>query len=62
MPTPRLRNGFLILDPNKIPKGQYSKASLIHGVKYGKPCSINEMPPIDLAVVGSVAVSKDGFE
>lgn len=61
MPTPRLRNGFLILDPNRIPKSQYSRASSIHGAfKHGKPCSINEMPLIDLVVLGSVAVSKDG--
>jgi 5-formyltetrahydrofolate cyclo-ligase len=62
MPTPRLRNGFLILDPHKIPKSQYSKASSIYGAfKYGKPCRINEMPSIDLVVVGSVAVSRDGI-
>ena len=61
MPTPRLRSGFLILDPDKIPKSQYSKASSIHGAfKYGKPCGINEIPSIDLVVVGSVAVSRDG--
>ncbi|MBS7634537.1 5-formyltetrahydrofolate cyclo-ligase [Candidatus Bathyarchaeota archaeon] len=62
MPTPRLRNGFLILDPNKIPKSQYPKASSIHGAfKHGKPCSINNMPHIDLVVVGSVAASRDGI-
>lgn len=61
MPTPRLKSGFLILNPNKIPKKAYSEASSIHGAfKYGKICDVNEIPPVDLIVVGSVAVSRDG--
>jgi len=61
MPAPKLRSGFLILDPNKIPKRAYREASSIRGAfKYGKPCGISEMPKVDLIIVGSVAVSKDG--
>lgn len=61
MPTPRLRSGFLILDPNKIPRRAYGEASSIHGAfKYGRICSLHDMPHVDLIVAGSVAVSKDG--
>lgn len=61
MPTPRLKHGFLLLNPNEIPKSAYKEASSIHGAfKYGKICGINNMPEVDLIVAGSVAVSKQG--
>ncbi|MEM2150480.1 MAG: 5-formyltetrahydrofolate cyclo-ligase [Candidatus Bathyarchaeia archaeon] len=61
MPTPRLKSGFLILDPNKIPRKAYSDASSIRGAfKYGRTCRVDEMPNVDLIVAGSVAVSRDG--
>lgn len=60
MPTPRLSSGFLLLEPRKIPKRAYEDASSIRGAfKYGKICSINEIPNVDLIVAGSVAVSRD---
>lgn len=61
MPTPRLGSGFLILEPEKIPKRAYEDASSIRGAfKYGKICGIDEIPNVDLIVAGSVAVSRDG--
>jgi 5-formyltetrahydrofolate cyclo-ligase len=61
MPTPRLKGGFLLLDPKSIPKRAYDEASTIKGAfKYGKPISLNEVPKIDLMIAGSVAVSRDG--
>ncbi|MEM1582519.1 MAG: 5-formyltetrahydrofolate cyclo-ligase [Candidatus Bathyarchaeia archaeon] len=61
MPTPRLKSGFLILDPSRIPRRAYREASSIHGAfKYGAVCSISEIPTVDLIVAGSVAVSRDG--
>jgi len=61
MPTPRLKHGFLLLNPNEIPKSAYKEASSIHGAfKHGKICGINNMPEVDLIVAGSVAVSKQG--
>ncbi|MBS7624764.1 MAG: 5-formyltetrahydrofolate cyclo-ligase [Candidatus Bathyarchaeia archaeon] len=61
MPTPRLRSGFLILDPHKIPRRAYSEASSISGAfRYGRVCGIDEIPSVDLIVAGSVAVSRDG--
>ena len=61
MPTPRLREGFLVLDPEIIPKQAIRGASTIMGAfKYGKPADIGKIPKIDLIVAGSVAVSPDG--
>ncbi|MCX8170361.1 MAG: 5-formyltetrahydrofolate cyclo-ligase [Candidatus Bathyarchaeota archaeon] len=61
MPTPRLKSGFLMLNPKIIPKRAYGEASSIRGAfKYGKACGINETPTVDLIVAGSVAVSRDG--
>jgi len=61
MPTPRLRRGLIILDPKTIPERSYGVASSIKGsFRYGRFCSLTELPKIDLIVAGSVAVSKDG--
>lgn len=61
MPTPRLRKGFMILDPRKIPRESYPRASTIKGsFRYGKLCPLRELPRVDLIVTGSVAVTNDG--
>lgn len=61
MPSPRLKKGFLVLDPKTIPKGFIGKASTIRGAfRYGNFASIEDLPKIDLVVAGSVAVSPDG--
>jgi len=61
MPTPRLKKGFMLLDPRRIPREALVKASTIRGAfKYGRRCSLRDLPHVDLIVVGSVAVSKDG--
>jgi len=61
MPSPRLRRGFILLDPKTIPKKFHAEASSIKGsFKYGKFCSLAELPRIDLIVAGSVAVSTEG--
>jgi 5-formyltetrahydrofolate cyclo-ligase len=60
MATPRLREGFLLLDPHNIPSNHMSEASTIHGAfKYGRSVKPNEIK-IDLFVAGSVAVAPDG--
>jgi len=60
MATPRLKKGFLILKPNYIPRGKIWKASTIKGAfklgKFIEPWNVT----VDLKVVGSVAVSKNG--
>lgn len=61
MPTPRLRNGFLLLDPKRIDEKDYGfastiKGAFIHGVKTNPV----DLPRIDLVVAGSVAVNEQG--
>ncbi len=61
MPSPKLKEGFILLDPHKISSNLYFKASTIRGAfKYGIKCSLKELPPIDLIVTGCVAVSIEG--
>lgn len=64
MATPRLREGFLLLDPKKIPEHQYTAASTIRGAfRLGRRVSVDELKElggIDLIVTGSVAVDKRG--
>ena len=62
MPTPKLRSGFLLLDPKQIQRRNLAEASSIRGAfKYGRTCPLKDLPCIDLVIVGSVAVSKDGI-
>ncbi len=61
MATPRLKRGFLILNPKRIPYSAYSRASTIKGAfEYGNLIQLNELPRIELKVMGSVAVSPNG--
>jgi len=60
MATPRLREGFLLLDPKKIPPASYEEASTIRGAfKFGKKIGL-DLPKIQLKVTGSVAVDLRG--
>jgi 5-formyltetrahydrofolate cyclo-ligase len=60
MATPRLRNGFLKLDPQTIPRDHVFEISTIHGAfKCGQPIEPSKVKT-DLFVAGSVAVSLDG--
>jgi len=61
VPTPRLKAGFIMVKPEWVPPGEERKAaSLNHIKKYGKEVALSDLPPIDLIVVGSVALSPDG--
>ncbi|WP_019153582.1 5-formyltetrahydrofolate cyclo-ligase [Robertmurraya massiliosenegalensis] len=61
VPTPRLRAGFIIVKPEWVPEGEERKAaSLSHIKSYGKEIPLSEMPQIDLIIVGSVALHRDG--
>lgn len=61
MPSPRLRKGFLILDPKTMVKRAIGRAATISGaLKYRKILSLDGLPKVDLIVCGSVAVSMDG--
>ncbi len=60
-PTPRLREGFLVLDPATIPPNAHGRAAAIGGLfKYGVSTPLATAPAPDLLVVGSVAVSPSG--
>lgn len=60
-PTPRLREGFLVLDPSRIPASAHAKAAAIGGLfTYGVPTPLDQVPAPDLLVVGSVAVAPNG--
>jgi len=61
MPTPRLRSGFLLLDPKRMERQHYGFASTIKGAfTFGRETEPKALPKIDLVVVGSVAVDKHG--
>jgi 5-formyltetrahydrofolate cyclo-ligase len=56
--SPKLKKGYLLIDPNDT-AGHEKSASTIKGAfKYGKTISI--FPPVDLVVEGSVAVDQMG--
>jgi len=60
MPTPRLRSGFILLDDN-VPRDRVKLASSIRGAfTLGRKVLLDNVPAIDLVVVGSVAVAQDG--
>ena len=61
MASPKLREGFLLLDPSKIPSSKYAYASTIRGAFiYGKKISLKDIPNVDLVITGSVAVDRKG--
>jgi 5-formyltetrahydrofolate cyclo-ligase len=66
MPTPRLREGFLLLDPKRIPRSLYERASTIRGAfEMGVKLRsledlVNTIKNIDFIVEGSVVVNRCG--
>lgn len=61
MPTPRLREGFLLLDSKDIPRDVLKESSTIRGAfKYGRSIGIEDLPRVDVVVAGSLAVSPNG--
>ena len=60
-PTPRLKGAFRKLDPVRIPREHYREAATLkRGGKWGEDLALHELPRIDLVVMGSVAVTRDG--
>jgi len=60
MATPKLRQGFLLLDSKNIPSNRIFEASTIRGAfKHGRPIEPSKVK-VDLFIAGSVAVSPDG--
>jgi 5-formyltetrahydrofolate cyclo-ligase len=60
-PTPRLREGFLLLDPARLPARELRRAASIGGAaKLAQHIGLDALPRIDLIVVGTVAVTEQG--
>ena len=61
MPTPRLRAGFLLLDPERIGGSRIREAASLSGAaRLGRRVALRELPRLDAVVVGSVAVDREG--
>lgn len=61
MPSPRLRNGFFVLNPRRIPKRFHGMAVTIKGsFQHGNITDLMDLPVVDLVVCGSVAVTEEG--
>src|SRR5690625_2953984 len=68
MPSPRLKAGFLRVDPANVPHGEYRRAaSLSHCASYGEYVSLETLAKalsgsecINLIVTGSTAVTAEG--
>ena len=61
VPTPRLRGGFLELDPERIPAASLREASGLSRMhRWARPVELSALRTPDALVVGSVAVSLAG--
>lgn len=61
MPTPRLRAGFLCLDPARIPAEKLRSAASLSGCKHwATEVPLVELPQMDAIVTGSVAATRGG--
>ena len=63
MASPRIREGFVLLEPDRIPRRLYRHASTIRGaMRLGRRLTLRELSrlSIDLMVTGSVAVDRSG--
>ncbi|MDJ0273124.1 MAG: 5-formyltetrahydrofolate cyclo-ligase [Candidatus Caldarchaeum sp.] len=62
MPTPRIKHGFLLINPKKLhQRGLRDAATIAGAYRYGAKVEPRDLPSIDLVVVGSVAVSPMGW-
>jgi 5-formyltetrahydrofolate cyclo-ligase len=60
-PTPRLKGAFRRLDPEQIPTEHYDEAATLkRGGKWGEDLALDALPRVELVVMGSVAVTRDG--
>lgn len=61
MASPKLRAGFIIIDPVGIPPGKLYQAATISGAfRHGKMIRLSDIPVIDVVVTGCVAVDLQG--
>lgn len=61
VPTPKLRDDFLLFDPQLIPKTGYKRASQSsHFLEFAQRIALKELPRVDATVVGCLAVTRGG--
>lgn len=61
LPTPRLRGGFKKLDPARVsPEQRRIAVSIKHCDAFAEPVPLEALPPMDLIIAGSVAVTRRG--
>lgn len=61
VPTPRLKGGFMKLDPAKIPFDAINDASqMSRCARWAEPVELQDMPQVDAIVTGCVAVTDTG--
>jgi 5-formyltetrahydrofolate cyclo-ligase len=62
MAVPRLRTleCFIELDPERLGKRRLQAASIKGAERFGRPVTLDAVPPLDLVVCGSVAVNGKG--
>lgn len=61
IPTPRLKGGFMRLDPARIPEESYRDASMLSRMeRWTEEVPLVELPQVDLIVTGCVAVTRSG--
>jgi 5-formyltetrahydrofolate cyclo-ligase len=58
MPTPKLENGYLLINPIKVENYEKLAATINGAYKFGEP--IKKLPKVDMVIEGSVAVDQDG--
>ncbi len=62
MAVPRLtkRECFILLDPGELTVSPYEASSIKGAFRHGRPIAPEELPVVDLVVMGSVAVNERG--
>lgn len=60
VPGLRSERCFLEIDPARLGSSAWRAASLRGALRYGRPLTPQELRPVDLVLVGSVAVSRQG--
>ena len=62
VPTPRLRDDFMLFDPASLSPDLFRKASMsTHFKAHAVRVPLGELPAVDAIVVGSVAVTREGL-
>jgi len=62
MAVPRLtkREGFILLDPKELTVSPHEASSIRGAFRYGRPVAPEDLPNVDLMIMGSVAVGEGG--